>query len=296
MASTWIDPAEYPFESRFFDRGRKRLHYVDEGDGPPIVFVHGCPTWSFMYRYLIRGMRDKFRCLAMDNLGYGLSDKPTNATYRPERQAELLAEFIEDKGLRNLSLVAHGFGGPMALSYAAQHPGNVAHLVLMNTFMWPLADNPVAHKIDRQVNGPLGRFLYLSLNLPVRRMKHAIQDRKYFTKDIHEHYLAALDEPAERVAPYGYARALLGSSDWYQSLWEKRDALRSIPTLLLWGMKDPLFGHDALEKMMIAFPDAEVRRLAHAGHFVPEEKGPGLEPIVEMFLEDTTYAGSATLL
>jgi len=71
------DPALYPFESRWFDSSQGRIHYIDEGEGPPLLLCHGNPTWSFLYRNIVIGLRDRFRCIAPDYLGFGLSDRPS---------------------------------------------------------------------------------------------------------------------------------------------------------------------------------------------------------------------------
>ncbi len=98
--------------------------------------VHGTPTWSFMYRHLIRDLSPRYRCIAPDHLGFGLSDRPAGWSYRPEDQARNLARLIETLGLKDLTLVVHDFGGPIGLAYALDHPENVRRLVLFNTWMW----------------------------------------------------------------------------------------------------------------------------------------------------------------
>ena len=94
------------------------MHYVDEGQGPPLVFVHGTPDWSFVWRHLIKALSPRYRCIAPDNLGFGLSDKPRDASYAPPEQAANLRQLIEHLGLRDITLVLHDFGGPFGLSYA----------------------------------------------------------------------------------------------------------------------------------------------------------------------------------
>ena len=91
MTPEWLDRREYPFESRRVEVDGGRLHYVDEGQGPPVVMVHGTPTWSFLYRHLIKALRERYRCLAPDHLGFGLSDRPPGWSYRPEAHARNLS-------------------------------------------------------------------------------------------------------------------------------------------------------------------------------------------------------------
>ncbi|MGF1671643.1 MAG: alpha/beta fold hydrolase, partial [Balneolaceae bacterium] len=92
--ANWIDRKEYPFESRYFEVPAGRLHYVDEGAGDPVVMVHGNPTWSFLYRDLIKRLKPNYRCIALDHLGFGLSDKPIGWSYLPEDHARNLSALI----------------------------------------------------------------------------------------------------------------------------------------------------------------------------------------------------------
>src|SRR5262245_29007208 len=107
----WVDRVGYPLQHRFLDLPAGRLHYVDEGAGPPILFVHGTPTWSYEWRHLIRTLSARWRCVAPDLLGFGLSERPTTFTYAPEAHAAVLAPFVERLGLERLTLVVHDYGG-----------------------------------------------------------------------------------------------------------------------------------------------------------------------------------------
>jgi len=129
----WLDTRAYPFAPRAVEIDGARVHYVDEGDGPPVLLVHGLPTWSFVWRHLIAGLRDRYRCVALDLPGFGLSDKPEGDAYRPEDQARRLAAFVEALRLKDFTLVVHDFGGPIGLSLALDRPDAVRSLVLFNT-------------------------------------------------------------------------------------------------------------------------------------------------------------------
>lgn len=132
----WLNRREYPFRSRWWHTDAGRMHYVDEGSGEPIVFVHGVPAWSYSFRDLIRRLSHTHRCVAMDHLGFGLSDKPAGWPYEPQALAAHLEELITGLELRNLTPVVHDWGGPLGVAYALRHPRNVARLVLFNTWMW----------------------------------------------------------------------------------------------------------------------------------------------------------------
>ncbi len=281
MRPGWLDPTEYPFAPHWLDVGPGRLHYVDEGEGRPLVMVHGTPTWSFLYRRLVRTLRERYRCIAPDNLGFGLSDKPAGASYRPEDQARRLARLIEALGLKEITLFVHDYGGPIGLAYALDHPDNVRSLVLFNTWMWATAGDRHFEWFGRILGGRLGRLLYERLNFSVRVMlRHVVADRSRYTAAVERHYLRPLDGRVTWI----YAREVLGSSAWYDTLWRRRDRIAGIPALLMWGLKDPAFGA-YLGRWRSVFERSVVVELPDCGHAPPEERAPEILPVIAHFLE-----------
>lgn len=278
------NPSLYPFASHHFATGAGRLHYLDEGKGQPLVMVHGTPTWSFLYRHFVRELSGGYRCIAPDHLGFGLSDKPEGWSYTPEAHAEGLAEFITSLGLKNIVLMVHDFGGPIGLSYALEHPDNVAAVVIFNTWMWSNAGNRPVERASRIVSSPFGRFLYRRLNLSPRvLLRSAFADGTKLTPEVHRHYLEPFPTPQSRQPLWVLARELTGSNAWYTHLWERREALRNKPALLLWGLRDSLIPETALAKWEEALPHARAVRFG-SGHFVQEEAWEEALPHVRGFL------------
>jgi haloalkane dehalogenase len=287
MQSTgWVDREAYPFVDRFYDLPAGRMHYVDEGSGPPIVFVHGTPTWSFLYRYLIRCLSADYRCVAPDHLGFGLSDKPAGWSYRPQEGAANLRKFIEGLDLKDFTLVVHDFGGPIGLSYALDCPRNVRRLVIFNTWLWGTRGDPHFSVAGKLLDNALGRLLYLRLGFSVRVML-PFGGHSPLPPEIRSQYLAPLSTPADRVATWACAQALLGESDWYESLWQRRAAIQDKPALILWGLKDGAFRPQDLARLETIFRAAQVRRYPAAGHLVQEAEGEQLCPVVAQFLNET---------
>jgi len=281
LIPAWVDRREYPFEPRALDVEGGRLSYVDEGAGAPIVMVHGTPTWSFLYRHLIRDLSPRYRCVAPDHLGFGLSDRPPGWSYRPEDQARNLARLIETLGLKDLTLVVHDYGGPIGLAYALDHPENVRRLVLFNTWMWSFAGDRSVEWVAWILGGRLGRYLYERHGFSVRVMlRYAVADRRRYTRAVERQYLAALDGHATWV----YAREILGSSAWYDGLWRRRDRIARTRAILIWGMRDPAFAR-YLPRWREVFEQAEVVQLADCGHAPPEERAPESLPFLTRFLE-----------
>ena len=269
----WVDRVAYPFESKWLELPSGRMHYVDEGRGPAILFVHGTPTWSFEWRHLISGLRATHRCVAVDHLGFGLSERPADASYTPEAHAERLRDFVARLGLERFTLVVHDFGGPIGLPLALGS-GRVERLVVLNSWMWSFADDAEMTKRAKMVAGGLGKFLYRRLNASLRLITpSAYGDRKKLTKAIHAQYLNVFPDAdsRERVL-YALALALTGSAAHYDALWQQRAALASLPALVVWGLKDTAFRPNQLARWREALPHARVVELPAAGHWPHEEE------------------------
>jgi haloalkane dehalogenase len=252
------------------------MHYVDEGTGEPVLFVHGTPTWSYEWRHLIAALAPRRRCIAPDLLGFGLSDRPRGFAYTPEAHAEALGAFVDRLGLERLTLVVHDYGGPIGLPLCLDRPERVSRLVLLNTWLWPLDDDPALRRRGRLAGSALGRLLYRRCNASLRLiMPHAYGDRRKLTPAIHRQYLAPFPTPDDRERVlWALARALLGSSAYYADLWRRRERLRGRPALLVWGLRDPAFGPPCLARWEALFgADVRVIGLADAGHW-PHEEAP----------------------
>ncbi len=287
MDTPWLDRRLYPFDSRFFALPAGRMHYIDEGRGPPIVFVHGTPTWSFLYRDLISRLRTEHRCIAPDNLGFGLSDKPTDSRYSLAAHAANLAQFLDALDLPRFSLVVHDLGGPMGLSYALAHPERIERLVLLNTFMWPLRDEFAVPPVGKLLAGPIGRFLYLRLNLSPRRLMPMVYgDKSKLTPEIHRHYIEPFPQPADRRAMFAFVPELAAGATFCAPLWEQRARLRDFPALLLWGMKDITFGPQYLARWRELLPEADIHTFDDVGHFVQEEAPESVADVIAKHCAD----------
>lgn len=284
----WIDRTEYPFESRYLPVEGGRMHYVDEGQGQPILMVHGTPSWSFLYRNLVKDLSRNYRCIAPDHIGFGLSDKPSEWSYRPEDHARNLQKLIEHLGLRDVILVVHDFGGPIGLSYAIEHPENISALVLFNTWMWSLEDDPATRRASKIASSGLGKLLYTRANFSPRVLLKALYgDKSKLTREIHRHYTRAFPDASQRQGPWTLARELVGSSAWYEGLWDRRDRIAGKPALILWGLKDSAFKEQHLQRWKELFHRGEVLPFPETGHFVQEEEAEGLAPIILQFLTKT---------
>lgn len=272
MTPSWLDREAYPFAPRTIEVAGGTMSYVDEGEGDPILFVHGTPAWSFLYRHLIKGLRAEHRCIAPDHIGFGLSAKPTGWGYSFADHTANLAALIDRLGLEQFTLVAHDLGGPIALAYALDHPEQVSRLALFNTYMWPMEGEFAVPAVGKLFGGPVGRFMYLRLNASARALLPMVYgDRTKLTPAIHSQYLGPFPTPDDRHGMYAFARQVAAGSAWCAGLWERRAALTGIPARLIWGMKDPAFGPKYLARWREVLPHARALELPGAGHFVQEE-------------------------
>jgi haloalkane dehalogenase len=269
----WLDRQEYPFEPHFFTTPAGNIHYVDEGNGDPIVFVHGNAGWSFEFRKLIMEFSRDKRCIAPDLIGFGLSDKPAEWSYLPEEHAKNLDLFLESVAPGYITLVVGDWGGPVGLSYALDPPEKITNIVITNTWLWPVRSDWYYRAFSALMGGPVGRWLIRNHNFYVRNiLRSAFGDKSRLTPEIHAQYLMPLSQPDERKGNWVFPGQIIGSSDWLQSLWDRRDLLQEKNILIAWGMRDIAFREKELKTWMNAFPRARVVRFEDAGHFVPEEK------------------------
>jgi len=284
---SWVDTNEYPFESRFFDLPMGKIHFVDEGQGDQtIVMVHGNPSWSFLYRHLIKGLSGKYRCIALDHIGFGLSDKPADWSYLPKEHANNLEALIDNLGLENITLVVQDWGGPIGLSYALKHPQNVKRIIIMNSWMWPMKGDPHFEKFSGFMGGMVGRFLIKNFNFFARVvLKQAFGDKSRLTRGIHNHYLKALESRHDRKGSWVFPKEIIASNDWLTELWEQKDKIAQKPALILWGKKDIAFRDKELSVWSETFTHAHIVKFEDVGHYVQEEKGDALCPIIMDFLQ-----------
>lgn len=270
----WLDRAAWPYRARTVEVGEGRLHYIDEGYGPPVVLVHGTPTWSFEWRQVVPVLAAHSRVLALDHLGFGLSDRPAAAGYRPEDHAVRFRAFMDAVCPSGpVTLVVHDFGGPIALDWALDHPDRLAHLVVINSWMWSFVDDVSMRRKARLASGALGRWLYRHGNASLRLiMPSAYADRRRLTPAIHQQYLDVFPDvdSRERVL-FALAQSLLGSSAFFDSLWQRRERLRAVDLRIVWGMKDSAFPPAMLDRWLRAFPHAQAVQIADAGHWPHEE-------------------------
>lgn len=280
QAHTWLDTDLYPFESKFIQLSTGKMHYIDEGEGEPILFVHGTPTWSFLYRDYITAFSKKYRCIGIDHIGFGLSEKPADFDGRPESHSMNLTEFIRELDLKNITLVVHDFGGPIGLGAGIRDAHRIKRIVLFNSWLWKTKDDPNAEKVNRLLHSSFGKFLYLRMNIsPKLLIKKGIHDKAKLSKKAHFHYIRPFPTKGSRWSLLKIGKSLLGSSDWYEQQWRELGQLEEKPWLILWGTEDRFITKQHLEKWKQRLQHAQIK-CYECGHFIQEERS--TETILEM--------------
>jgi haloalkane dehalogenase len=267
----WVDNELFPFESRFVDIAGNTVHYVDEGSGPTLLLLHGNPTWSFVYRDVIRALRDEFRCVALDYPGFGLSLPRPGYRYTPEEHGEVVTAFVDALALSEVTLVAHDWGGPIGLATVEQRPAAFDSLVLANTWGWPITGAPHVEIASHLMGGPLGRLLIRQFNLFVNAMIPAGHRLRKLTADEMDHYRKALATHDRRDASAVFPRSITASRAFLADVEARLPSLGSLPALIVWGNADFAFGSKERQRWEQIFTDHHTVLVEGAGHFVQSD-------------------------
>ncbi|MGB4931859.1 MAG: alpha/beta fold hydrolase [Chitinophagales bacterium] len=285
MNTNWLNTKEYPFAHNYITVDGAQLHYIDEGQGEVLLFVHGTPSWSFEFRNVIKYLSKKYRCIALDHIGFGLSDKPAGYDYSIQNHTATLLKLINHLQLNQFSMLVHDFGGIIGLAAAEQIPDKISKLIILNTWCRSIQDEPEYKKMKGILGSPLMPFLYRYFNFSAKYiLPAAFGERSRLTPEVHQQYLKPFGNAGERNGTVSFAKSLLRDQDYYESIGKMLPVLKNKPVLIIWGMKDAFITEKHLLWMQEQFPTAEVVKYEDAGHFVLEEKSVVAGPVIEAFL------------
>ncbi|MFI7014598.1 alpha/beta fold hydrolase [Streptomyces sp. NPDC050164] len=284
-----MDADLYPFESRFVELDGHVVHYIDEGSGPILLMLHGNPTWSFVYREVIAALRDRFRCIALDYPGFGLSVAAPEYGYKPDDHAAVVVAFLDRMGLSNLTLVAHDWGGPIGLHAAEQRPDKFERLVLANTWAWPVNGELRAEMASRVMGGPIGRELIRRVNLFVNALIPAGHRRRKVSQPEMTHYREALATRERRNACAILPGAITDSRAFLADIEDHLTLLDQLPTLIVWADGDMAFGDKDRARLEEKFPNHTTVVVHGAGHFVQSDAADEMSEAIR-----TWWGNSAT--
>jgi len=265
---------EYPFTPRSHSIDGMNYSYLDEGQGPILLFVHGNPTWSFAWRNLIKGLARDYRCIAVDHIGMGLSDKPGDYAYRIDQHIDNLSQLVKHLELQEITLIGHDWGGCIGMGAAVRNRERFHRFVMMNTAAFRSQRIPARIAACRiPVLGSLG---VRGLNLFARSaITMAMADHTRMSPVIRQGYLFPYDSWAHRIAIQRFVEEipLQPTHPSYQTLLEVETGLQEFqrhPWLFFWGEQDWCFTTKFLDEWQQRFPHAETVRFKDAGHYVFE--------------------------
>ena len=284
------NPELFPFRSRWFQSRAGRVHYIDEGEGPVVLLLHGNPTWSFVYREVVTRLRKSFRCIAPDYLGFGLSEHPTGFGYSAKEHAEVVRQLVRYLDLRDVTIVGHDWGGPIGMRIALDETPRVRALVMGNTWYWP-ADGFIMKAFAYAMSTGAGQKLILERNFFAERLLRAGVKRS-LPDAVLQHYAGVFPSVESRSGVAELARDLTSSDFWLGEIAHAVPRiLRDVPLLLTWGMHDPVFTPRFMDHFREDFRSVIVRRL-DARHFIQEDTPAKLSEAVESFLKPPVTNGS----
>ena len=278
----------YPFTSLYFDLNPYKLHYLDEGEGEVLLFLHGNPTWSFYYRSLIQNFQGRYRCVAPDHIGCGFSDKPQDYSYTLTTHIDNLEKLVCFLGLKNITLMVHDWGGAIGMGLAVRKPELIKRLVLFNTASFLSMDIPLRIGLCRMPL--LGTILIRYLNLFVRGvLRFGLKRQKRLTQNVRAGYLAPYDTFENRIANLKFVQDIpmeqaVPSYSVIQYIERNLKQFDGYPILIIWGSEDFCFNVKFLNKWREIFPRAEVRKVCNAGHLGVEDASDEIIPWIEGFL------------
>ena len=274
---------DFPFEARYREVDGLRLAHLDEGEGPPVVFFHGEPTWSYLWRKVIPPVRDAgYRCIAPDYAGFGRSDKPTDlGWYSFDRHTELMTSLLEALDLREATAVVHDWGGPIGLRLAVEHPDRIGRIVAMDTGVFT-GDQRMSSAWHA-----FRDFVERTEDLPISMLV-----RNACAREMSDDVAAAYDAPYPAVESKAGARAfplmlptspdMPGAEAGRRTLAALREDRR--PTLVAWADSDPILPFkvgEAFAKVLGASPPTPISR---ASHFLQEDAGEEIGSLIADWL------------
>ena len=283
----------FPFEPHHVNVNGQNMHFLDEGDGEPVVMLHGNPTWSFFYRRMVGSLSGHFRCLAPDHIGCGFSDKPQKYNYTLDQHIENFSKWVDsvlppaEWNGGTFNLIVHDWGGPIGMGYAVRYPERINRVVIMNTSAFLAGTMPRSIKLCRFPI--LGELLVRGFNA-FADMATKWTTVKKLHPEVRKAFIMPYNNWANRVGVYRFVQdiPLTPGTPTYDRFRDTQDklgeALAGKPMLIQWGMKDFCFTPHFLNLWKAKFPDAEVDEYP-AGHYLLEDAGSAIVERVRGFLE-----------
>ena len=287
---------EYPFTPKSIElHSAASMSYLDEGEGRAIVMLHGNPSWSFLYRNLVKRLAPNRRCIVPDHIGCGFSEKPETYTYRLRQHIDNIVDLIQKLDIAEFDLALHDWGGTIGMGLAERMPERVGRIIAMNTAAFRASWIPFRINICRipgfgswvirGCNGFAGPASKMAVSQPM-------------TKEVRDGFIFPYGNWQDRVATWAFVQDIPMTP--FHPTWDTLvkvekglSQFKDRKVLLLWGMKDFCFHKKFLKRWSEFFPEAEVVKYGKAGHYVLEDAGEDALDRIEAFLSDDGYGAAS---
>lgn len=295
----------FAYLAKFTDAAGFRMHYIDEGprDGQVVLCLHGEPTWGYLFRHLAEALREKYRVVVPDHMGFGKSATPQDRTYWLQDHIDNLEQFVLALDLRDITLVMHDFGGPVGMGLAARHPDRIRRIVSTNGptpfgqtnlverlmanaqvspwFQWIIKAESEGRL--ENVLGELGFSILSTLKI------NGFENHALITDTWLHAYAAHYVTPADAAGAIGWAKGFAVDAHRFES--PDAAAIRAIqsrPAIAIWGMADrTLNAEHFLPTFSELFPQGPIHKLAGAGHYSLEDAPVAITNHIAAFLQQT---------
>lgn len=266
-----IPRSMFDVEHRFVELpGGARVHYVDEGQGETLLFLHGNPSWSFQWRDLIHGLRGSYRCIALDFPGFGLSQAPAGFGFTPHEESLVLEAFVDRLGLRDVTLVMQDWGGPIGIGLAERRPELVRRVVLGSTWAWRTDTSEARGKWSVIAGGPMGEFVQANFN-GIATFGLADSIVRELPADVADVYVRPFRPLDRRGIAAFYPGQIAAADDYFAKLEAGLPSLAGKPALIFWALEDPGFPHRDRVRWEQTFPNHKSVEFPGVGHFFFED-------------------------
>jgi haloalkane dehalogenase len=276
----------YPFKPNFHKINGFDMHYADEGNGDPLLCLHGMPTWSYLYRKFILELSKTNRVIAPDQMGFGKTDVPLHLEYKLEQHIDNLRKLIFKLDLKNITMVFQDWGGPISLGFAVDNPERIKRLVIMNTSVGVMKENQKPWYKPMEEKGIYDDFIK---NIP-GLIKSGMYEKRNFTEIMKKAYQAPFPNDNYFIGALAWPKDIpVGmthqSSEKMLQIRENLSKLKEKEKILIWGMKDPIFPPKIVGWWHKIYPEIKIFKIENAAHFLQEDAPNEIIEIIKSFIK-----------
>jgi len=290
----WFDESLFPFESKFVDLNGSTVHYVDEGEGPLLLMLHGNPIWSFLYRRMIDSLRSSFRCVALDYPGFGLSTAAADYGFTAAEHSQVVEQFVDALDLTDIVPIVQDWGGPIGIGVATRRPERFRAFVIGNTWAWPSHHRRRVRQFSSTLGeGRSGEILSQRLNVFVNVfIKRGMRRRRPSGAEM-EMWRGPFPTTESRYPVMMFPREIVAATPFLEEIAGDLDAIADKPALLFHADKDIAFGFRDLQRWESVFDDHRTHILEGAGHYWQDDAAPEAALVIQDWWADQPQGPTA---